>query len=126
MRRETKRRYDRDHRAEASDRQRSWPWRKAAAAAKQARRVARKWGLAEGDVPKEVFARLQLLPCVYCGAMPATEVDHATPMALGGPNAIENLVSACSSCNQRRGTYVANALQGKSSPAGDLWSDLGL
>jgi len=36
--------------------------------------------------------------CVYCGE-PAVEIDHFIPKALGGSDALSNLVPACRSCN---------------------------
>ena len=40
--------------------------------------------------------------CHWCGAA-ATQVDHLVPVALGGSNALSNLVPACASCNASRG-----------------------
>jgi 5-methylcytosine-specific restriction endonuclease McrA len=117
------RKYDRAHRAEASIRQRNWPWLKAASSAKQTRRRARAFGIAEGVITKEVMARLHLLPCAYCGTMPALEADHVLPFRFGGQNVLANLVPCCPTCNRRRGAYVFNAIQGKSSPARDLWPE---
>lgn len=40
--------------------------------------------------------------CQYCGAHPPTvvlHVDHVVPVAEGGKNDIDNLVTACESCN---------------------------
>ena len=88
-------------------RNRRWPWRKALSAAIQARETARRYGFPEGDVPKEVFARLHLLPCTYCGVMPALEADHIQPLRLGGPNDLANLAAACPPCNRRGGTRLA-------------------
>lgn len=40
--------------------------------------------------------------CAYCLGM-ATTIDHIEPLALGGQNALENLVPACRSCNSSKG-----------------------
>ena len=40
--------------------------------------------------------------CHYCGR-PANEVDHRMPLALGGTDAMSNLVAACRPCNRRKG-----------------------
>ena len=44
--------------------------------------------------------------CTYCGA-PAPEVrlhvDHIVPVAAGGTDELENLVTACADCNQGKG-----------------------
>jgi len=44
--------------------------------------------------------------CRYCGtpvtAYTAT-LDHLTPVAAGGTNGIDNLVTACLACNTRKG-----------------------
>jgi hypothetical protein len=50
----------------------------------------------------EVFKRDQFT-CQYCGAHPPSailHVDHIHPVAKGGDNDMDNLVTACESCNQ--------------------------
>jgi hypothetical protein len=46
--------------------------------------------------------------CTYCGRSAregvVLHVDHVIPVAGGGSNDIENLVAACSSCNQGKGS----------------------
>jgi hypothetical protein len=49
----------------------------------------------------EVFKR-DAFSCQYCGATPPgaiLHVDHITPVAGGGGNDIDNLITACSTCN---------------------------
>jgi hypothetical protein len=41
--------------------------------------------------------------CSYCGAEDRLSVDHLVPSSRGGPNAGENLVWACRSCNSSKG-----------------------
>jgi hypothetical protein len=44
--------------------------------------------------------------CAYCGKSPpavVVEVDHVVPVALGGTNAIGNLVTSCQDCNSGKG-----------------------
>lgn len=53
----------------------------------------------------EVFKR-DGFKCQYCGALPITqvlEVDHIRPVADGGENDMDNLVTACFSCNRGKG-----------------------
>lgn len=50
----------------------------------------------------EVFKR-DGFSCQYCGATPPAvvlHVDHVDPVANGGQNDMDNLVTACESCNQ--------------------------
>jgi hypothetical protein len=50
----------------------------------------------------EVFKRDGFV-CQYCGAHPPSsilEVDHIHPVACGGSNDIENLITACFDCNR--------------------------
>lgn len=50
----------------------------------------------------EVFKR-DSFTCQYCGAHPPTvvlHVDHINPVANGGDNEQDNLVTSCDSCNQ--------------------------
>ena len=110
---EYKRDWARRHRQQENARTQAWPWRKASGAVKQAARVARRYGVPEGTLTKEIMARLHLLPCVYCGVMPAMEVDHVRPFRFGGTNDLVNLAPACPPCNKRRGALVMNAVIGR-------------
>lgn len=50
--------------------------------------------------------------CRYCGATaPEAKltVDHVTPVALGGSDAAENLVCACSACNAGKSSTLPDA-----------------
>ena len=60
----------------------------------------------------DVFKRDGFL-CVYCGAPPTTvtlEIDHVIPVADGGSNSIDNLVTACWSCNSGKGARPLSAI----------------
>ncbi len=51
--------------------------------------------------------------CMYCGAHPPgvlLVVDHVVPVASGGGNDIDNLVSACEPCNQGKGARELGAV----------------
>lgn len=53
----------------------------------------------------EVFKR-DGFTCQYCGAPPTKSVlhvDHIGPVALGGTNDIDNLITACAECNLGKG-----------------------
>lgn len=57
----------------------------------------------------DVFKR-DLFTCQYCGATPPSivlEVDHINPIALGGNNSSDNLITSCFPCNRGKG---ANSL----------------
>ena len=41
--------------------------------------------------------------CVYCGATERLTIDHVLPKSRGGPDSWENLVAACTPCNNRKG-----------------------
>jgi hypothetical protein len=50
----------------------------------------------------EVFKR-DHFTCQYCGAQPPAVVlvvDHVTPVCEGGESSIDNLITACETCNQ--------------------------
>lgn len=56
----------------------------------------------------EVFKR-DSFKCQYCGAHPPSvllHVDHIHPVAEGGTNAIDNLVTACEPCNLGKGARL--------------------
>jgi 5-methylcytosine-specific restriction endonuclease McrA len=40
--------------------------------------------------------------CAYCGGIGPLQADHRVPLALGGSNAIANILPACPSCNARK------------------------
>jgi hypothetical protein len=54
--------------------------------------------------------------CAYCGAAPPSvvlQVDHIHPVASGGKNNIDNLVTSCQPCNIGKGaTDLSNIPQG--------------
>lgn len=68
----------------------------------------------------DVFKRDQF-QCAYCGAHPSEtvllEVDHIHPVAGGGTNDIDNLVTACWDCNRGKGagllTTIPQSLEDK-------------
>jgi len=41
--------------------------------------------------------------CVYCGATEDLTFDHVVPRSRGGKTAWDNIVTACSTCNLRKG-----------------------
>lgn len=52
---------------------------------------------------QEIFRRDQY-SCQYCGARPARPtLDHVIPRHLGGEHTWENLVTACPTCNLKKG-----------------------
>lgn len=60
----------------------------------------------------EVFKRDQFT-CQYCGATPPSvvlECDHIVPVAKGGGNEIDNLVTACGPCNRGKAARSLDAV----------------
>lgn len=41
--------------------------------------------------------------CAYCGATGPLQWEHIVPLALGGPDSIDNMVRACAPCNLEKG-----------------------
>ena len=76
-------------------------WRERALVNK-ARYSARKHGLPPGDLTVPAVARIVLLPCEYCGKLPAGGFDHVIPLSRGGPNDVANIVPSCLPCNQSK------------------------
>ena len=50
---------------------------------------------------KKLF--LEADQCAYCGSPADLQWEHIVPLAMGGPNNIDNLVRACRSCNLQKG-----------------------
>lgn len=44
--------------------------------------------------------------CQYCGCDKRLHVDHKVPLAKGGSNAFDNLVTCCGPCNQSKGAKL--------------------
>ena len=52
---------------------------------------------------REIFRR-DNYTCQYCGRHTTTlTIDHIIPRHMGGPHTWENVVTACASCNHRKG-----------------------
>jgi hypothetical protein len=51
--------------------------------------------------------------CQYCGATPprvVLEVDHINPIAKGGKNSIDNLITACFDCNRGKSAGLLTSI----------------
>ena len=60
----------------------------------------------------EVFKR-DHFTCQYCGATPPSvvlECDHIVPVAAGGGNEIDNLVTSCADCNRGKAARSLDAV----------------
>jgi len=54
--------------------------------------------------------------CYYCGVpltLGSATKDHLTPQARGGDSSLLNIVPACWTCNQRKGTMTAPEFRAK-------------
>jgi hypothetical protein len=61
------------------------------------------WDAMRSRVAPVIYERDQH-QCVYCGNRDDLTIDHVIPIAFGGSNEAGNLVTACRSCNSRKGT----------------------
>jgi hypothetical protein len=60
----------------------------------------------------DVFKR-DAFTCQYCGSHPPAvvlEVDHMLPVASGGKNRMDNLVTSCFDCNRGKGASLLTTL----------------
>ncbi|KAL6750970.1 hypothetical protein V8C86DRAFT_2794858 [Haematococcus lacustris] len=48
--------------------------------------------------------------CQYCGSNRELTLDHIVPVCKGGKNSWVNLVTACMSCNQRKGSKLLHQM----------------
>ena len=55
----------------------------------------------DGNVPSSFVRQLRKMPCNYCGKFydGKMQIDHVLPISKGGLHIVENLVSACRTCN---------------------------
>lgn len=51
-------------------------------------------------IRRAVMARNPI--CQYCGMRASSEVDHVIPLAMGGPDTVENAVAACRTCHREK------------------------
>lgn len=58
------------------------------------------------SVRQRVFAR-DNHTCLFCGSREDLTLDHYVALSLGGTNDESNLVTACRSCNSRKGKVGA-------------------
>ena len=71
--------------------------------------VIRLGGMVKRPHPRVKLSRKEILrrdgyTCQYCGTRTGLlTIDHVIPKHLGGPHSWENLVTACASCNHRKG-----------------------
>lgn len=56
---------------------------------------------------KREILRRDEFTCQYCGQrLPNLTIDHVIPRHLGGQHSWDNLVTACPSCNHRKGSHT--------------------
>ncbi len=48
--------------------------------------------------------------CQYCGAIDNLTLDHVIPKSRGGSSTWDNLVTACKTCNSKKGDYTPDEL----------------
>lgn len=72
-----------------------------------------------GDTPaltNRALFRRDSNTCMYCGdqfQLKNLTRDHVKPVSRGGLNTWENVVSACVSCNTRKGSHTLDEMRGK-------------
>jgi hypothetical protein len=71
--------------------------------------LAGDWDALEAEMRPRWRAQLKLEPCNYCGApvsrrLEDRTIDHIRPQVHGGNNELENLASACKTCNGEKGS----------------------
>jgi 5-methylcytosine-specific restriction endonuclease McrA len=73
-----------------------------------ANRKARKYGLESKITAQNIKDRYEYYgnKCYYCGSNKKLTVDHRFPLSKGGLNCPSNIVPACMSCNQKKGTKL--------------------
>ncbi|MBM7624761.1 HNH endonuclease [Sporohalobacter salinus] len=62
-----------------------------------------------GKLREEVYRR-DNFTCQYCGAEEDLSLDHIIPQSKGGEDKISNLVTACCSCNSKKGARTPEEL----------------
>lgn len=70
----------------------------------------------------DVFKR-DAFKCQYCGAHPPSvvlQVDHIKPVALGGENDIDNLITSCQPCNIGKGARELSSVPQSLTSKADL------
>ena len=83
-------------------------------------------GRRAGRIRSAVLARdydptLGYTPCHWCGAAATTADHHPVARMDGGPDTLDNLVSACLPCNASRGAILGNAARTAPLPPSRPW-----
>jgi hypothetical protein len=58
---------------------------------------------AEWHIVRSIVLERDGYVCTYCSNPTRLHVDHVIPLARGGSNAFDNLVTSCGPCNQSKG-----------------------
>ena len=95
------RNYARGHHEEARARSQKWRAANVEYVRSTARRIQRERKAGRTPEGKEYVDILRADPCCYCG-ISGGHIDHIVPLSKAGPNAWDNLTSACKSCNSRK------------------------
>lgn len=75
----------------------------------------RRWGghraakLTAAVLARDYDAKLGYTPCYWCGGKASTADHYPIGRDEGGPDTLDNLVSACPPCNFARGAAYSNA-----------------
>lgn len=104
-------RYREAHPKRQTVRQRRWrkanPQKAKAKACRAAsRRRARLAGALLGHIDRQAIFKADGYRCVYCGSVKNLTLDHIVPLAKGGADIQENMVTACRHCNASKGAKV--------------------
>lgn len=62
--------------------------------------------LAAAVLARDYDPDLGYAPCVWCGGRATSADHHPIPRSRGGPDTMDNLVSACLPCNISRGVQL--------------------
>jgi 5-methylcytosine-specific restriction endonuclease McrA len=63
-------------------------------------------GPVRAPAPRRIVFARDGFACVACGATENLTVDHRLPRSRGGTNALENLQTMCSPCNNAKGNAL--------------------
>ncbi|MBA3833743.1 MAG: HNH endonuclease [Chthoniobacterales bacterium] len=61
---------------------------------------------AEWYIVRSIVLERDGYSCAYCGSDANLHIDHVIPLARGGSNTFDNLVTSCGPCNQSKGTKL--------------------
>lgn len=72
------------------------------------RNFKRRCLIKEGNLTKDDIKEILSSPCLKCGSVGKTTIDHIVPLSKGGTNNKDNVQPLCLKCNDSKGIKIVD------------------